>query len=259
MENIEGFFLGGVNRSTHGEPGAESVETLSNREYFPFYSSSFEGPNGTWPPLMAIRDKQYKLHFWTKGSSRKPTGRPDWNYRDATVCAAGVIYWDPPLLFDLYKDPGTAPRSLLPNGTSWHTLTWHPDEARTDPEQLADPCVVGAVQERTCRGPHCRVGTAVGPPRLSGTVDTCRQTFTMKPWPDWWLSLRLSRPRCRSQHRRFNAARGQTDFRAALPAAPLCHTAARGKFLPSQKELLPLYGTENTYSSIFRCSDKLGA
>ena len=86
---------------------------LSNREFFPYYSSTIgDGPNGTWPPLLAIRDRQYKLHLFTKGGTRPATGRADWTYRDAAVCTAPLKSWvAEPLLFDLFK--GTLVLHLL--------------------------------------------------------------------------------------------------------------------------------------------------
>lgn len=83
VENSEAIFHGGVL--------GEKDPAQSNRKHFPYYSSMIgNGPGGEWPPLFAIRDKQFKLHFYTKGANRPATGRPDWTYRDAGKCAAHV-------------------------------------------------------------------------------------------------------------------------------------------------------------------------
>jgi hypothetical protein len=67
------------------------ARSVSKRVIFPYYSSTVgSGPNGTWPPLLAVRDKQYKLHLYTKGGGRPATGRADWTYRDADVYGAVV-------------------------------------------------------------------------------------------------------------------------------------------------------------------------
>ena len=66
VENSDAIFHGGVL--------GEKAPAASNRDYFPYYSSMVDaGPNNTWPPLFAIRDKQFKLHLYTKGASRHAT------------------------------------------------------------------------------------------------------------------------------------------------------------------------------------------
>ena len=144
ISNPQAIFLGGVQDNATARHGAfqsarelleqdvaPATRTASKRIYFPYYtSSSTTGPYGEWPPLVAIRDRQFKLHLWTKGSSRHPTGRADWQYPTASVCAAGVQNWTAqPLLFDLYKDPGeNVPRTPLegwdgtwPAPSGWHS------------------------------------------------------------------------------------------------------------------------------------------
>lgn len=168
VENSAAILNGGVlldtalsSSSAALAAGAAPAAAASKRLYFPYYSSHLEaGPgivynstDGTaeltenmWPPLMAVRDKQFKLHVWTYGIKRPSTGRGDWTYRDASWCAAPLQNWDfsnmsctdfgpkngssddpaspdagsgctfinrtlhtiwrEPLLFDLLKDPG---------------------------------------------------------------------------------------------------------------------------------------------------------
>jgi arylsulfatase A-like enzyme len=147
IENAEAIFLGGFQDNETYRHGAfqsskdlvtQDMVSASKRKYFPYYSSSMiTGADGKWPPLVAIRDRQFKLHVMTKGSSRHATGRDDWSYPTASVCAAGVQNWTArPLLFDLYKDPGeNVPRTPLegwdgtwPAPGAWHSGSMPADE-----------------------------------------------------------------------------------------------------------------------------------
>jgi arylsulfatase A len=104
VENSAAILLGGAVEEGGG------TERTSRRTYFPYYSSHLKrGPgvlfnasdayasarmvDTVWPPLMAVRDRQFKLHVFTYGVHRPSTGRRDWAYRDATVCAAPLQNW----------------------------------------------------------------------------------------------------------------------------------------------------------------------
>ena len=113
VENSEAILFGGVLADPNDIMATTASATpgvSSTRKYFPYYSSHLKlgpgvgyGPpesataqlNGeTWPPLMAVRDKQYKLHIWTYGIKRPNVGRNDWAYRDSSVCADDLKNWD---------------------------------------------------------------------------------------------------------------------------------------------------------------------
>ena len=120
------------------DPAAPSPRTL-----FHYYSTAVTeedvtATKGATPPaaenglalprLMAVRDARFKLHMWTRGSHRPPTGRADWTYPDAGVCADGLRNWTAaPLLFDLLIDPGeNVPRTPCEWDGTWPAPKgWH--------------------------------------------------------------------------------------------------------------------------------------
>ena len=139
FELTPGTFYDGVENSDAILFGATVEETYghgnhSQRIYFPYYSSHLkEGPGvvynasdayasatlsgEVWPPLMAVRDKQYKLHVFTYGIKRPSTGRSDWVYRDASWCAAPLQNWDASNMSCTgfgNKTPGSSPNPANP-------------------------------------------------------------------------------------------------------------------------------------------------
>ena len=126
--------------SSKGEAGIDSVDVTAAlrdplsqdagpRTHFHYYSSGAVDHDGM-PLLMAVRNQRFKLHLYTQGSHRPKTGRADWEYPDAALCAAALQNWtDAPLLFDLHVDPGeNVPRTpcagwdgTWPAPAGWHS------------------------------------------------------------------------------------------------------------------------------------------
>jgi hypothetical protein len=82
------------------------------------------------PLVMAVRQGKYKLHMWTVGGGRPPTGRDDWPPKTVQGLKFGYPDWmdgqpltnwsAAPVLFDLHQDCGESiPRTPCPWDGKW--------------------------------------------------------------------------------------------------------------------------------------------